>query len=114
LRRKKRPARDGACLVISISDIERAAERLIGVSVHTPLLQNFELDQAAGGTVLLKPECLQIAGAFKIRGAYNRLSQLSEEEARNGVVANRHRDAGGCAQGEAGQYPASGWGSDYV
>jgi len=84
--------------VISISDIERAAERLIGVSVHTPLLQNFELDQAAGGTVLLKPECLQIAGAFKIRGAYNRLSQLSEEEARNGVVA---WSSGNHAQGVA-------------
>jgi threonine dehydratase len=84
--------------VISISDIERAAERLDGVSVHTPLLQNFELDQAAGGTVLLKPECLQVAGAFKIRGAYNRLSQLSEEEASNGVVA---WSSGNHAQGVA-------------
>ena len=84
--------------MIGISDIERAAERLDGVSVHTPLLQNFELDQAAGGTVLLKPECLQVAGAFKIRGAYNRLSQLSTEEAGNGVVA---WSSGNHAQGVA-------------
>jgi len=84
--------------VLGIADIERAAERLDGVSVHTPLLQNFELDQAAGGTVLLKPECLQVAGAFKIRGAYNRLSQLSEEEASNGVVA---WSSGNHAQGVA-------------
>jgi threonine dehydratase len=84
--------------VVSISDIERAAERLEGVSVHTPLLQNFELDQVAGGSVLLKPECLQVAGAFKIRGAYNRLSQLSEEQASNGVVA---WSSGNHAQGVA-------------
>jgi len=84
--------------VPGIADIERAADRLNGVSVHTPLLQNFELDQAAGGTVLLKPECLQVAGAFKIRGAYNRLSQLSEQEASNGVVA---WSSGNHAQGVA-------------
>jgi threonine dehydratase len=84
--------------VVNISDIEQAAERLDGVSVHTPLLQNFELDQVAGGTVLIKPECLQVAGAFKIRGAYNRLSQLSEQEASNGVVA---WSSGNHAQGVA-------------
>lgn len=81
-----------------ISDIEQAAQRLEGVIVHTPLLQNFELNQAAGGTVLVKPECLQVAGAFKIRGAYNRLSQLSAEEASNGVVA---WSSGNHAQGVA-------------
>jgi len=84
--------------VVDISDIEKAAKRLDGVSVRTPLLQNFELDQAAGGKVLLKPECLQIAGAFKIRGAYNRMSQLTEEEASNGVVA---WSSGNHAQGVA-------------
>jgi len=84
--------------VVDISDIERAAQRLDGVSVRTPLLQNFEIDQAAGGKVLLKPECLQVAGAFKIRGAYNRMSQLTEEEASNGVVA---WSSGNHAQGVA-------------
>ena len=84
--------------MLGISDIEQAAQRLDGVSVRTPLLQNFELNQVAGGTVLVKPECLQVAGAFKIRGAYNRLSQLSEEEASHGVVA---WSSGNHAQGVA-------------
>jgi threonine dehydratase len=84
--------------MVDISDIEGAANRLAGISVRTPLLQNFELDQAAAGKVLLKPECLQIAGAFKIRGAYNRLSQLTQEEANNGVVA---WSSGNHAQGVA-------------
>lgn len=84
--------------MVGIVDIEAAALRLDGVSVRTPLLQNFELDQIAGGKVLLKPECLQIAGAFKIRGAYNRLSQLTKEEASKGVVA---WSSGNHAQGVA-------------
>ena len=83
---------------VNIADIEQAAVRLDGVSVHTPLLQNFELDQAVGGTVLIKPECLQVTGSFKIRGAYNRLSQLTDEQAGNGVVA---WSSGNHAQGVA-------------
>lgn len=81
-----------------IRDVERAAERLSGVIVRTPLLRNFELDKAAGGTVLVKPECLQVTGSFKIRGAYNFLCQLSEEQARRGVVA---WSSGNHAQGVA-------------
>lgn len=84
--------------MVDVSDIEGAAERLHGVSVRTPLLQNFELDQVAGGKVLIKPECLQVIGAFKIRGAYNRLSQLTREQASNGVVA---WSSGNHAQGVA-------------
>lgn len=81
-----------------LRDIEVAASRLSGISVRTPLLQNAELDQAAGGTVLIKPECLQVTGSFKIRGAYNFLSQLSPEQARHGVVA---WSSGNHAQGVA-------------
>jgi len=84
--------------MVDIVDIEAAALRLNGVSVRTPLLQNFELDQIAGGKVLLKPECLQVIGAFKIRGAYNRLSQLTKEAAAKGVVA---WSSGNHAQGVA-------------
>ena len=84
--------------IVNIADIEKAAARLDGVSVHTPLLQNFELDQQVGGKVLIKPECLQVTGSFKIRGAYNRLSQLSDEQAGNGVVA---WSSGNHAQGVA-------------
>lgn len=73
--------------MIELSDIEAAAVRLRSVSVRTPLIQNFELDEIAGGRILVKPECLQVTGSFKIRGAYNHLSQLSPEQARKGVVA---------------------------
>jgi len=84
--------------MIGISDIESAAKRLAGVSVCTPLLRNFELDEVAGGKVLVKPECLQLTGSFKIRGAYNFLSQLAPEQARLGVVAF---SSGNHAQGVA-------------
>jgi len=84
--------------VTEIADIEAAAARLSGISVKTPLLRNYELDQVAGGTVLLKPECLQVTGSFKIRGAYNFLSQLTKEQSRHGVVA---WSSGNHAQGVA-------------
>jgi threonine dehydratase len=84
--------------MIDITAIESAAKRLAGISVHTPLLQNFELDTAVGGKVLVKPECLQVTGSFKIRGAYNFLSQLTAEQARSGVVAF---SSGNHAQGVA-------------
>jgi threonine dehydratase len=84
--------------MIDIRDIEAAAERLAGISVRTPLLQNHALDEAVGGKVLIKPECLQVTGSFKIRGAYNFLSQLMPEEAAKGVVAF---SSGNHAQGVA-------------
>ena len=83
---------------VTVADIESAARRLDGVSTRTPLLQNAELDEIAGGKVLIKPECLQVTGSFKIRGAYNRLCQLSAEQAMNGVVA---WSSGNHAQGVA-------------
>ncbi len=84
--------------MIGVADIEAAAERLEGVIVRTPLLQSAELDRVAGGTVLIKPECFQQIGSFKIRGAYNLLSQLTPEQAAKGVVA---WSSGNHAQGVA-------------
>lgn len=84
--------------MIELAEVEQAAERLAGVAVETPLLQNAELDAAAQGTVLVKPECLQVTGSFKIRGAYNFLSQLTPDEAARGVVAF---SSGNHAQGVA-------------
>lgn len=84
--------------MVDVADIEAAARRLNGVSVRTPLLQSFELDQVTRGKILIKPECLQVTGSFKIRGAYNRLSQLTAQQARNGVVA---WSSGNHAQGVA-------------
>jgi threonine dehydratase len=84
--------------MIAIAEIEAAAKRLEGVAVRTPLLQNAELDRIAGGAVLIKPECFQSVGSFKIRGAYNLLHQLSPEQAQRGVVA---WSSGNHAQGVA-------------
>ena len=84
--------------MVDIRDIEAAADRLAGISVRTPLLQNHALDEVVGGKVLIKPECLQVTGSFKIRGAYNFLSQLTPDEAAKGVVAF---SSGNHAQGVA-------------
>lgn len=84
--------------MIGIDTIEAAAARLDGVAVRTPLLRNDELDRIAGGPVLVKAENLQAIGSFKIRGAYNLMSQLSAEETARGVVAF---SSGNHAQGVA-------------
>lgn len=84
--------------MIRIGDVQAAARRLEGIAVRTPLLRNHVLDEVAGGIVLVKPECLQVTGSFKIRGAYNFLSQLTTEEAKRGVVAF---SSGNHAQGVA-------------
>jgi threonine dehydratase len=69
--------------VVSVSEIERAARRIAGVARHTPVVR-LPLDGA--GTILAKCENLQTVGAFKIRGAYNFIARLSEEERRHGVI----------------------------
>ncbi|MBB4687915.1 threonine ammonia-lyase [Amycolatopsis jiangsuensis] len=68
---------------VTISDIEAAAERVRGTAVHTPLLRQ----HWAPGQLWLKPESLQPIGAFKIRGAYNAIAALGENERTRGVVA---------------------------
>ena len=82
----------------TLADIEAAAERLHGIAVETPLIQSAVLDERVGGTVLLKPECLQRTGSFKIRGAYNLLSQLPADAKAQGAVA---WSSGNHAQGVA-------------
>ena len=84
--------------MIGIEDIEAAAERLEGVAVRTPLIRNDELDRIARGKVLVKAENLQVAGSFKIRGAFNLMSQLPANKAQRGVVAF---SSGNHAQGVA-------------
>jgi len=67
-------------------DIVDAAARLEGVAVHTPLLEAPLLNDAAGCRVLVKAENLQRTGAFKLRGAWNRISRLTDEEKARGVL----------------------------
>jgi threonine dehydratase len=70
-----------------LPDIEAARARLDGVARVTPVYGSDTLSQLVGGKVLLKAENLQRTGSFKIRGAYNRISTLSDDERAAGVVA---------------------------
>ncbi|TPI13538.1 threonine/serine dehydratase [Mesorhizobium sp. B4-1-1] len=81
-----------------IADIHAASARLSGLIVETPLIESPELNKRYGGRILFKPETLQRTGSFKFRGAYNKLSSLSEEERSRGVVAY---SSGNHAQGVA-------------
>jgi threonine dehydratase len=73
--------------VIGPRDVEAAARRLAGVAHRTPVVSSRTLDELTGARARLKAENLQRAGAFKFRGAYNRVSTLSPEERRAGVVS---------------------------
>ena len=70
-----------------IEDIRSAAARIKNLVVRTPLLRSDALDAALGARVFVKAECLQRGGAFKLRGASNKIAQLSPEELVRGVIA---------------------------
>ena len=82
----------------TIADVRRAAERIAGHAVRTPLVANPFLDERVGGRVLLKCENLQRTGSFKFRGAYNALAALPRETRAHGIVA---MSSGNHAQGVA-------------
>lgn len=71
----------------TIADVRDAARRLEGIARRTPLLEFDAINTIAGVRVLLKCEMFQQIGAFKIRGAHNRIAKLSEAERSRGVVA---------------------------
>lgn len=79
-------------------DVLTAANRLEGYAVKTPLLHAAEIDAIAGAEIHFKAECLQHVGAFKYRGARNRLAAMNEAERACGVVAF---SSGNHAQGVA-------------
>ena len=87
-----------ADLATAREDIRAAREVLEGIAVRTPIERSRWLSADAGGEVSLKLENLQRTGSFKTRGAYVRISRLSEAERANGVVA---ASAGNHAQGVA-------------
>jgi len=80
--------------LVGLEDIRAAAERIRGVALRTPLVPF----TAGPPPVLLKAESLQPIGAFKIRGAWNAIAQLTEAERRRGVVTH---SSGNHAQGVA-------------
>jgi threonine dehydratase len=84
--------------LVCLADVEAAAALIDGVVRHTPLEHSRGLAERVGGPVWLKCENLQRTGSFKIRGAYTRISRLTDEERARGVVA---ASAGNHAQGVA-------------
>ncbi|MFN7056745.1 threonine/serine dehydratase [Hyphomonas sp.] len=82
----------------AFEDVVAAAGRQEGVVRETPVLGHEALDAAAGAQLLVKAECLQVTGSFKIRGAMNRLAQIPDSGRRAGVVAF---SSGNHAQGVA-------------
>jgi threonine dehydratase len=71
----------------TLADVQAAARRIAGAAHHTPVATSRTVNQRTGAEVFFKCENLQRAGAFKFRGAYNALSQLSAGERSRGVVA---------------------------
>src|ERR1700683_2783607 len=83
--------------MVTIADIQSARSRLRGITVHTPLIE-FNHPESDSCKLFLKLENQQPIGAFKLRGAYNKISSLSEEERSRGVISY---SSGNHAQGVA-------------
>ena len=84
--------------VVSPDGVRRAAATIAGKAIRTPLIENDLLNEITGGRVFLKAEVLQRCGSFKFRGAYNLLSQLTDDERAKGILA---WSSGNHAQGVA-------------
>jgi len=82
----------------TLAGVRLAAERLKEVATRTPLMRNANLSKKYKANIFLKREDLQVVRSYKIRGAYNQISSLNEEQRRNGVVC---ASAGNHAQGVA-------------
>ncbi|PFS53852.1 bifunctional threonine ammonia-lyase/L-serine ammonia-lyase TdcB [Bacillus thuringiensis] len=85
-------------LPLNIGNIKKAQKILDGNARKTPLVKSFYLTSKTGGEIYLKLENMQLTGAFKFRGAFNKISQLTNEEKERGVIAC---SAGNHAQGVA-------------
>ena len=82
------PSTDTAATAVpTISDVREAAQRIAEAAVRTPVLESPRLSERAGCRLLLKCEIFQPMGAFKIRGAWNRIARLTDAERARGVIA---------------------------
>jgi threonine dehydratase len=84
--------------VPTLDDFNKALENVRQVAVETPVLHSHYLSELIGEEVFLKCENLQRTGAYKVRGAFNRMSKLTPQEKKKGVIA---ASAGNHAQGVA-------------
>lgn len=85
-------------MTVHLSDIQDARRLLDGIINKTPTVADTRLSKETAANVFLKAESMQKSGSFKIRGAYNTISRLSDEEKDRGVIA---ASAGNHAQGVA-------------
>ena len=72
---------------LTFQNVLDAKERLSGVAHRTPVLTSHQFNELTGAEIFFKAENLQRAGAFKFRGAYNKIASLTEEERTGGVLA---------------------------
>jgi threonine dehydratase len=87
---------------LNLNDVLEARERIKDICINTKLIYSSEYSGECGNEVYIKPENLQITGAFKLRGALNKVCKLSDENKKKGLIAS---SAGNHAQGVA--YAAS-------
>jgi threonine dehydratase len=85
-------------MTVKLSDIQDARKILQGIIRQTPILPDERLSNEIGAPAYLKAESLQLGGSFKVRGAYNKINRLSDEEKQRGVIT---ASAGNHAQGVA-------------
>ena len=85
-------------MTVNLADILEAREILKDIIIPTPVLADAKLSREIGANAFLKAENLQKGGSFKIRGAYNKIARLTEDEKKRGVIA---ASAGNHAQGVA-------------
>jgi threonine dehydratase len=85
-------------MTVQLSDIQDARRVLSGIITPTPIIADERLSRESGTRAHLKAECLQRSGSFKVRGAYNKISRLTDDEKSRGVIA---ASAGNHAQGVA-------------
>jgi threonine dehydratase len=91
--------------VVSVEDVERAARTIAGRVHRTPLLRSATLSEQLAADVRFKAELFQRTGSFKVRGALNRLAELTDEERTRGVItisAGNHAQAVAWSAREAG------------
>ena len=95
--------------MLTMEKFEEASEIVKNVTLETKLMYSEYLSRQTGAKVYLKPENMQFTGAYKVRGAYYKISTLSEEERKKGLIT---ASAGNHAQGVA--YAASRFGAKAV
>lgn len=95
-------------IAVTLNDIYDAAERIAKVTVRTPLVRSDYFSRRYGYNIAFKCENLQHTGAFKLRGAYNKIAMLPEDERKRGLIA---ASSGNHAQGVA--YAAHAFGIDH-